>query len=57
MQCNYDNGRQCPKKATATMTIIGLDFHTCNQHRPATANMLTEQIGPANLISVTELPR
>lgn len=57
MQCNYDNGRQCPKKATATMTIIGLEFHTCNQHRPATANMLTEQIGPANLISVTELPR
>ena len=50
MQCSYNLGRQCVNQATVTLTIIGLDFHSCNQHRRATERMINEQIGPVTAI-------
>lgn len=55
MQCEYNNGRQCPKKATVIFVNNQIKAAACNGHRVATANMAASKGRSA--IYKTELAR
>lgn len=53
MQCEYDNGRQCPKGATVIYVNSKFKAAACNEHRVATANKIAGHGEP----KLTELAR
>lgn len=55
IQCNYHEGRRCPREATHKLvTLSSVEIFSCNHHRVATANAAAERFGKATRV---ELPR
>lgn len=57
MQCQWDNGRQCPKKAVVMFASNDFEVkgYACNGHRIAMANKLGEGVNAME--KRVELPR